>query len=443
MTQNCKFKLFTIWLLLGWVLMAQTPTISEKQFKLLNSSIIPEIQSITGISPPETGTWTISADITVENENLLLNGSIVVNNGIKFEIINSSIEFSLETYDIVINGRFYGLNASIKHLYRIECHGTEFILINSSVIDIHHGLQSGCDMIRIINSTFQNCNNGLLLNYADNFYCEASHFINIQKEAIHLESGKNATIINSNFRGNGNNYECIGLMAQNMDNITLSGNLYQNFYKNIYWRDSCEGYVSDSTFCQTSDSMSIDGELQFYNVENITIEHNYLHNLTNDGIEIYGGTNLLIQNNTFDQIFAGMHIGNLMSTNLTIQNNTFFDSLLIATLVTQLKIHNNSFMRGTIGIDTCTEIDIQYNEICGDPIDIGTSTGIVANNNQYLCEPPPDDNNGGQQPVDEKKPKPQEVDPPKNISGYGSILLAYISICFLTVFIALKRKGIR
>jgi parallel beta-helix repeat protein len=435
--------LFTIWLLLGWALMAHTPPISEKQCNLRNPNIIPETQSITGVSPPETGTWTISADTTVENENLLLNGSIVVNNGIQFEIINSSIEFSVDTYDLVINGRFFGRNSALKHLYRIECHGTEYIMINCSVLDIHHGLLSSCDMIRIINSTFQNCNNGLLLNYADNLYCEASDFLNIQKEAIHLESGKNATIINSTFHGTGNNYDCIGLMVQNMDNVTLRGNIYQNFYKNIYWRDSSEGYVGNSSFCQTSDSLAVDGELQFYNVENITIEHNSLHNLTNDGIEIYGSDNFLIHNNTFDQIIAGMHIGNSPSTNLTIQNNTFIDSLLVATLVNQLIIHNNSFVRGTIGIDTCTDIDIQYNDICGDPISIGTSTGIVANNNQYLCGPPPDDNGDGNQPDEEATPNPKEEDPPQTISGYPSIMLGYISIIFLSVAITLKLKEIR
>lgn len=63
--------------------------------EILTPNIVPEAKAtITGVSPPASGTWTINADTVVTNEDLIINGSIQVNNWYKLTLVNSTLRMN-------------------------------------------------------------------------------------------------------------------------------------------------------------------------------------------------------------------------------------------------------------------------------------------------------------------------------------------------------------
>ena len=330
-----------------------------------NKQIAPFSSVITGVSPPSSGTWTINADTTIQNENLMLNGSVLINTDVKFEIIDSIITFSSNSFNIYISaGNLIIDNSEIYNFDKIKVwNNSNATISNANFHDYNVALDIRESKLNIINSNMTDGVQGINMYNANYSSIDSCNILDTSEETILISFANHILINNSCFRGAGNTYDCIGVNAGTMTNLTIKNSIFDNFHKSLYYQNVKDSYVGYSNFSQTIDSMFEDGELQFVDdSDNLTIEYNHIKNLTYDGIEIYRSKNYQIRHNIIEDIGAGTHIEHYPLENINIYNNTFINSNLRANDVNGLYIYNNTLCESRIQTANCTNVMIEDNK---------------------------------------------------------------------------------
>ncbi len=138
-----------------------------------------DIQSITGSKPPSSGTWNVTNLTIVENERLLVNGSIHILPGGALIIRNSTICLNMAKdleYEIRVSG---GGNLTISDSVITSCRGFRYTIIAEEGSDVyikrsaiyylglnakHPGLIINTDDAMVINNTIRHGYISVLIN---------------------------------------------------------------------------------------------------------------------------------------------------------------------------------------------------------------------------------------------------------------------------------------
>ncbi|MHA1819395.1 MAG: right-handed parallel beta-helix repeat-containing protein [Promethearchaeota archaeon] len=368
----------------------------QDQFKIRSnfSSKIPDSASITGIYPPSSGTWIIAADTVIIGENLVLNGSIQISSGHTLSIYNSNITFSNNSYEIWGNTATLNIyNSSIENYDQIRMAVQSSINFTQSTFNaISKGLDASDSSLIVKGCSFRSIKQGISLWNIDGATIEDTEILDTLNETILISYSQNIIINNTHLRGDGPTYECVGINVGATQNLRVINSVIENFHKSVFYQDVDDSYIGYSNFSQTPNSKYIDGELQFTDgSDNITIEHNYINNLTYDGIEIYQSNHYYIYNNTIKNVGAGTHIEHPFIGYLTIINNTFLNSSPIISDGTNLLITGNNIVNGEIVLNNCSDSEISYNRICQGRIRVDNSHNITEIGNIYSCDNLPGD----------------------------------------------------
>ncbi len=345
--------------------------------------------SFIGSSPPASGTWAITTDTQILNENVLLNGSIEVTNGALFVIDSSNLYFSNPSpYIKLWNSYLIITNTSIYNQTQVR------LMINGWADVSHTNFTAAfyaynATSINVTDCQFEGsgisvvaCNGTLIAN---------NTLLKQNLAAIVLDQSHNARVTGNYLRVNGSTYDCVGFRDTLSLNATIFNNTILNFHKSFFGLFSGSN-ITANYIAQTPDSPFIDGEAQILG-DNIVFERNWLNNLTYDGLEAETGTNILVRNNTFQNIVAGCHIE--YETNITLLNNTFLHSGIFANNCTGIYIWGNTFTNdsaGSVGITNSTVVDLRYNYLCINNLQLTNCTAVTQIGNISLCPPLPPNN---------------------------------------------------
>ncbi|MGQ4833832.1 MAG: right-handed parallel beta-helix repeat-containing protein [Candidatus Asgardarchaeia archaeon] len=294
--------------------------------------------TITGDLPPSSGDWVITSLTTVENETLIINGSILIQSGGTLLLINSTIQMNLssdgEYWIEVYNGGNLTAYSSIITAYNPTANyyikvnpGASFYLDSCEIS--YAGYFSGFEVDKY--GIYINTNGAVIINsyIHDNFY------------AMYLEGSNNSRIA-------GNKLLTSKFFLRNSHNNTIT--------KNVLSSDSSTGFYLDRSSGNIISLNNITGvEISFYlwhspnntiranNITNVefgiqvkysnscTISENIISikkgTLTSDYYSIFlvSSNNSIVENNSFFN--GGLHVES--SYNNTIRNNTVNNAPLV------------------------------------------------------------------------------------------------------------------
>jgi len=183
---------------------------------------------------------------------------------------------------------------------------------------------------------------------------------------IYFTSSDDASIINNTVHDS----EIYGIRPSISDNCNVTGNLiYSNDLTGIYASSSSHCDISDNIVHSSWDVGAYGIRLQ-NNAPNATIRNNTVYNITEHGMYIQSGDNLIDNNTVYDCGEAGMRSegGNTRFFNNTIYSNT--DEGLLANPGTNLSIIDNNFTGNNYGvaINTVISSTVRNNDAYGNTL---------------------------------------------------------------------------
>ena len=277
-----------------------------------------------------------TSDADLIGENLVYNATLTsVNNT---PLVNQSIIFSINgvNYTKITNlGGFVFLNVGLDDgIYPIQTifkDSTNHSLINDNIIYVSHNSGtlikdnlSGVQIQKIIDDA----NSGDTLIFAGNNYNGVS--INLNKPLNMI------SIVKSVFNGNSNlpvitvssndvNISNLiisggssGIVLDNVENIKISYNDFNNNYYGIFLKNSNNLNISSNAFLNNYDGIYFDE-----NVLNTQIISNYFSKSENDAISFdKSGSHTTVSGNTLEQNSNGIFINMVGDDDLNIEYNT-------------------------------------------------------------------------------------------------------------------------
>jgi hypothetical protein len=421
--------------------------------------------------PPSSGMWTITQDTRVENAVYSLNGSILISQNVALEIINSSFcfniphdqEFSITGNDntslifkksnisssngaLLINmmqnsrSNFSVIGSTFSNLKSVNVinayiNSSKFYNFTESFLNIEKNRWN----ISISDSLFENCSPYAIgFTYAQNITINACKISKINGSGIIFTNCTNFAMFNTSIHTNDNT-------AQRMNGMDISNSQYykcenvtvQNFMKNLFIRYTSNFLFKNCIFEYAPDGIPIDGEAQFVNCHNYTINNCTFRNLPSDNIEIYRGSNILIENNTFIESLTYFHFEYWPIRNITIRHNTILSGGSYIQHIDGMHIYNNLFQNCSMNIDNSVNIFVYNNTFdnpCKITFDSNVTNGIIENNVYISLEC--DDDNGNDDP--------DERGDDNNISGFPiKIFLTLGSTAVLLKLYHIKKSKLR
>ncbi|MEX0568215.1 MAG: NosD domain-containing protein, partial [Candidatus Njordarchaeota archaeon] len=313
MGNKCKLLNLLFLLLVATLISVAFYSVSSKAVEIQPRTII-------GTAPPASGDWNISDITIVEDEDLVINGSINIQSGGALILRRSTIRMNIG-YDgqFVINvasgGNLTIINSTItsyntSYYYQIIAEsGAVFYGENSEIDYIGYGNNFGLDIkadnIVIVNCSFFNTSRTIRIDYANNVFLDRLIFNNSYTYAI-----------------------CV----QGSNNVTIKRSKIDKTWWGIYFDGAHNCSVNDS-WIRTPKSYP---GIRLYSSSNVKIINNTLYG---GGIEIYGKDSTvkhIIENNTLNDepilyiynqsvLIENQKLGQLiitMSNNCTIRNVT-------------------------------------------------------------------------------------------------------------------------
>ncbi|MEX0569464.1 MAG: right-handed parallel beta-helix repeat-containing protein, partial [Candidatus Njordarchaeota archaeon] len=206
---------------------------------VVSGSRASSIKTITGDTPPKNGDWIISNPTVVENEVLIINGSILIQDGGSLKLIDSIIymnltsdgEHRIEVYGggslTVINSTITAYNTSNNYYIVVDFNASLNISdSNISYAGYDHGYPGvliNTENATITNSVFDKNYYGVYLTDANNTLIYSCRFINSRFRPIHIKSSINVSLINNTIENNNG-----GVFIFDSSNIRIINNTISN-----------------------------------------------------------------------------------------------------------------------------------------------------------------------------------------------------------------------
>jgi len=427
MLRKASLKLSTF--LAGFLLLAimLNPLLTKTQTQILSRS------SITGTPPPSSGDWRINDTTIVDNETLIINGSIIVESGGTLILKNSIIMMNV-TYDgehsITVRGGgnltiicstitsydnthyfhiniesgaiFYMSGGRLGYIGYGATYGLNIYSSNTKILDSYIGDSPRAIYISASNVYMEN----LSLNVTGNYgvYIANSQNITILKSRI-WEPGTSIYIYysqNCRILGSYMNSTQHGVVLYFSSNITIKDNIMHGCGIYMYGKDdrvvhTIENNTLDGKpiyYTTNQSDMTVEGDYAQVIVtlsENITVKNLYIDHTYYYAIEFIQVNNSRIFNNTFN--FNSYSIYLLHSYNNFIRDNNIYGSPYPITLrySSGNMIERNTIESGVYGIYI---YDAYGNQIYSNTISsfshgiriyMGTNNTIL-NNNISKCD---------------------------------------------------------
>jgi parallel beta-helix repeat protein len=380
------------------------PFLEESQ----KASIVEGVGSGDYPAPPN-GDWLIETQPTVvENETIILNGSLLVRNGASLTLRNvtlklnspAGLHFRIEvesgsTLRIEGNSTITAVNPAYNW-YLVANDGSSIDFVNSTFSHagwepgtngVHSGVWISADGGTIANCTFIGnyyglclyqatdtliANNTFTSNRNDGIYVWESNATNISSNSItngsangiHLDNSEETVIDDNNIT---NNTKC-GIYVYYSGNTSVSDNkVIRNQLKGIEVRQSSNSTVLRNVVTGAKDYRQ---ELGIYvSSDNCTVEDNELSNHSISGIFFKNSLNSFVKlNNVSSSLNVGIRLSN--SINTTVDENNIIDSIDYGISIDQSEFCNvsHNFVTETVFESGLRLIDsnncsISYNQI--------------------------------------------------------------------------------
>ncbi|MCD6484731.1 MAG: right-handed parallel beta-helix repeat-containing protein [Candidatus Odinarchaeota archaeon] len=266
-----------------------------------------EIGSITGTSPPSSGDWNISDITVVENETLIINGSIFIENGGVLVLRSSTLYMNLNS-----DGEYWIEVLNGGNMTMVDSTITAYNPDNNYYIKIYSGSKFCMDRSEVSYAGytwgFDGDKTGLWIN-TDNVTISNSILSHNYCGVYTYDDSSNVSVASCNISNN--HY---GMYTWESSNISVVNCNFSHNYYNVYIYDSnnvsvINGSISNTDkrgmFIQYSDNVSI---------ENCTITNNWV------SVYIYD-SNVSIYFNSLSGIDYSIYISDKDSVNVTIYLN--------------------------------------------------------------------------------------------------------------------------
>ncbi|MCD6484590.1 MAG: right-handed parallel beta-helix repeat-containing protein, partial [Candidatus Odinarchaeota archaeon] len=351
--------------------------------------------AISGTAPPSSGDWNISDITVVENEKVIVNGSIYVEDGGTLILKNSMIYLNpsgFERSGIVVcsNGNLTILNTKItsyneKAFYMLAESGSYFYMDNVTVSNLGVmnqplalGVMVNTENATIINSRIYEGIYGLYIFSASNVEIRNNTIYSASK-GIAVELSDNVTISNNTIYS----HEFVGIHVESSTNVFIYGNTvrdcksvgieidkssYVNIYENTLQNSSLivTGLETDLGTIEISENNTVNGEkVKFYlNTENYIVKDStfgelifaYCRNITIENvkistIELFNISNVKIARNVIGNSSSGVYV--LNTENLNMSDNTIQNNLDLGVLIsnsTDIDLSRNVIRNAYTGI---------------------------------------------------------------------------------------------
>ncbi|MFQ5978677.1 MAG: nitrous oxide reductase family maturation protein NosD [Candidatus Heimdallarchaeota archaeon] len=329
--------------------------------------LLPQVANATivGTSPPASGTWWIDTqNTTVEDEVIILNGSINIATSYNLTLRNVTLKMnstSSENYWIIVNNgaALYMENCTvtaydINYAWHLDAYSGSTILLNDSAFSYagtglwgSSGLHIGTDNAQIINCTIQANYFGLYIDTVNNTLIANTTVTDSYDYGIHVYNSNNTvltgnTVTNSGAEGidvytsnnntiQGNsvfNSSGVGLLLSDTNHNLVSKNTIRNSTQGgISLDDSGNSTVSENTVTNSSqvDLYSYYSGIYLTDSGNSTVRENTITFSSPSGIYLTSCDNSTVSANTVtNSSKAGIRLYN--SNNCTILNNTITNS---------------------------------------------------------------------------------------------------------------------
>ena len=352
-------------------------------------------------TPPISGDWAITTHTRVENVNYILNGSIIISANQRFEVMNCSFHFNASETEI------YGPNNTTIYFEKSNLSSSDGLLaigdhynilpritINRSILaniqslfardmllessEFYNFSGHYFDCIQIFNNThplsisrgtFENfsatCLNPV---YVQNLTIESCLLQEIARNGIDMINSSNITIYNTLIRSSVTFGGEFGIGGSQCSDIKIENLTTQNFPKSTCFNYFNQTSVNNCTFENIpSDPSPGDGEVQIEQCTDFNITNCITRDLLVDGIEIYYGRNILVENNTIANIGTAFHIRKWPIYNLTIRNNTILSSAdpftggCVISNISGLIIEYNDFQHSHFWVGSSSDVIIRFN----------------------------------------------------------------------------------
>ncbi|MGQ4891331.1 MAG: right-handed parallel beta-helix repeat-containing protein [Candidatus Njordarchaeia archaeon] len=333
-------------------------------------------ESITGTSPPSSGNWTISDVTVVEDEVLIVNGSIVIEYSGALVLKNSTIymnlgspgEHSIEVHGnlTVINSTITAYNTSNSYALKVY-YGSKLLIENSEISYVGYkslyldtfGIWIHADNATIKNSYIHHNYYGIVVEKAQNVTIVNNVIENVSQIGIHFFESSKCLVGDNNI-----SYVPTGVSIDTSGNITVTGNRIKFGKSGIELNSSYNNTISNNTITDMSwVGFNIDDST------NNTISNNFIANFTNYGIEV-----MEAPNNTFigNHIIGGEYGMRFLESNGTqILENIVEDSSYYALRIKEMfhnTIKSNVFYNSGLWVDTSYYNTVENNTVNGKPL---------------------------------------------------------------------------
>ena len=329
------------------------------------------VESITGTQPPSSGDWVIDDITIIKNDDIIVNGSIIINNGGALILENSTIRMNLNypgQYKITVNsgGNLTIDNSKITafnttNYYTIEVLSGAVFSTNSSTIEYagYFDYNTYTDYLGVKIET-------------SNIVINKTIFRKFGSMMVYLQNCENVTIKNSKFEGVFNNH--VGLYIENSINIKVINSTFIDAYEVIL--DSKNILFLSNKISQMNVAVSLGVLVR--NSLSITFNNN---SLIKNNIRVYGNRTVfetlnIYKNNTVNGLPIRFYY-NVSSMNFI---NSTYGELIIA--YSQDIVLSNIIVHG---VEICYSENVNISEIQSTLADFGilvaNSTKVKITNN--------------------------------------------------------------
>ncbi len=337
--------------------------------------------SISGIAPPSSGDWIINDTTIINEEELIINGSIIIKSGgalilknsVLYMKLSSDGEFKIEALTgsnlTIINSKITAYDPRYNYYIKID-DGALFSLIDSEISYAGYnwgfegdlsGLWINTDNYTVRGSKFYKNFVGLVAYSCENATIENNLINDSLSMAMYIKSSSNITLLNNIVQGGGN-----GIRVVSSSNITIANSNITGTYEwGIELENSYNVSIIDSMITQTYYY-----GLYLVNSENNTIQNNNI-SYNSYGIFITSNSNNnslisnLIENNQNHGIHVAVSNNNSLISN-DIRNNGGFGVYLEGSRFSVIR--NNDFTNDGLFVYNSYDNNVEDNKVNGKPL---------------------------------------------------------------------------
>ncbi|MGQ4891552.1 MAG: right-handed parallel beta-helix repeat-containing protein [Candidatus Njordarchaeia archaeon] len=337
----------------------------DKQIKSFNPlNIEDDWMHKTDTPPPSSGTWSISDVTTIENEIIIVNGSIQINSGGKL-VLKNSIIYMNSQYDgqysisvlsggnlTILNSTITAYNPGIAYYIKVSdgayfyMNGGEIsyagyrytdrsglyinqdntVIKNSILRNNYIGIYVKANNVSLINVTVENSErDGVFISSGSNVKLENCYISNNGGAGLYNYGGSNLTLTNSVFINDG--VTVIDTYNNYFENNTVNGMplVYLEQANNVVVENAGQVIVVNSTgiLVRNVDISKTDSGVLIVDSSNITIKNSHLRE--NDiCIRTYKSSDIKIENNWIENCPSGVHVNT--GNSFVVTDNIFIDS---------------------------------------------------------------------------------------------------------------------